>query len=163
MRPRKREVPPAGADSIDDLDVVRQSGTTEVFGGVRAPCTYGTFLRAFTFGHVRRLDAMHSRSLVGRCAVRPRLLAGRQAMAFVDLDDPIREVHRFTRQGAARGYSGINGRNAQIAVLSSPTCAACNASTPPSRPGVRVSCSRRGVTTRSSPTPPQCSGRPDPP
>ena len=50
----------AGADSIDDLDVVRHGGMTKVFGGVRAPSTYGTFLRAFTFGHVRQLDAVHT-------------------------------------------------------------------------------------------------------
>ena len=43
----------AGADSIDDLDVLRHGGMSTVFGGVRAPSTYGTFLRAFTFGHVR--------------------------------------------------------------------------------------------------------------
>lgn len=44
----------AGADSIDDLDVLRHGGMRKVIGGVRAPSTYGTFLRAFTFGHVRR-------------------------------------------------------------------------------------------------------------
>ena len=31
----------AGADSIDDFDV-RHGGMTKVFGGVRAPSTYGT-------------------------------------------------------------------------------------------------------------------------
>ena len=48
----------AGADSIDDLDVVRHGGMTKVFGGVRAPSTYGTFLRAFTFGHYADLRIM---------------------------------------------------------------------------------------------------------
>ena len=44
-------------------------------------------------------------------------------MAFVDIDDTIREVHGYKKQGAAYGYSGVKGLNAQLAVLSSPTCA----------------------------------------
>ncbi|SCE55581.1 hypothetical protein GA0115245_15161, partial [Streptomyces sp. di188] len=44
----------AGADSIDDLDVLRHGGLARLFGGVRAPSTLGTFLRAFTWGHVRQ-------------------------------------------------------------------------------------------------------------
>ena len=113
----------AGADSIDDLDVVRHGGMPKVFGGVRAPSTYGTFLRALTFGHVRQLDAVHARTLAGLTAVAPRLLAGTQAMAFIDVDDTIAQVHGYAKQGAAYGYSKVKGLNAQIAALSSPTCA----------------------------------------
>ncbi len=113
----------AGADSIDDLDVLRHGGMARVFGGVRAPSTYGTFLRAFTIGHVRQLDAVASRTLAGLSALAPRLLAGTEAMAFIDIDDTIREVHGYAKQGAAYGYSGVKGVNAQIAALSSPTCA----------------------------------------
>lgn len=113
----------AGADSIDDLDVLRHGGTRGVFGGVRAPSTYGTFLRAFTFGHVRQLDAVASRTLAGLATVAPRLLAGTAAMAYLDVDDTIREVHGYAKQGAAYGYSGVKGVNAQIAALSSPVCA----------------------------------------
>jgi len=47
----------AGADSIDDMDVLRYGATGRLFGGVRAPLTLGTFLRTFTFGHVRQFDA----------------------------------------------------------------------------------------------------------
>jgi len=53
----------AGADSIDDLDVLRHGGMVKVFDGVRAPSTLGTFLRTFRFGHVRQLDAVASRTL----------------------------------------------------------------------------------------------------
>ena len=113
----------AGADSIDDLDLLRHGGMGKVFTGVKAPSTYGTFLRSFTFGHVRQLDAVHSRTLAGLAKVAPRLLTGTEAMAFVDVDDTIREVHGYAKQGAAYGYSGVKGLNAQIAVLSSPTCA----------------------------------------
>ncbi len=51
----------AGADSIDDLDVLRHGGMAKAFTGVRAPSTLGTFLRSFTFGHVRQLDAVNAR------------------------------------------------------------------------------------------------------
>ena len=55
----------AGADSIDDLDLLRHGGMDKVFADVRAPSTLGTFLRGFTFGHVRQLDAVASRALIG--------------------------------------------------------------------------------------------------
>ncbi len=113
----------AGADSIDDLDVLRHGGMGKVVTGVRAPSTVGTFLRTFTFGHVRQLDAVSSQVLAGLANVVPRLLAGTDAMAFVDIDDTIREVHGYKKQGVAYGYSGVKGLNAQLAVLSSPTCA----------------------------------------
>lgn len=93
---------------------------TKVFGAAKAPSTYGTFLRSPTFGHVRQLDAVHSRTLAGLAKITPRLLAGTDAMAFLDVDDTIREVHGYAKQGAAYGYSGVKGLNAQIAVLSSP-------------------------------------------
>ncbi len=44
-------------------------------------------------------------------------------MAFIDVDDTIRQVHGYAKQGAAYGYSGVKGVNAQVAALSSPTCA----------------------------------------
>jgi len=113
----------AGADCIDDLDVLRHGGMGKVFSGVRAPSTLGTFLRSFAFGHVRQLDAVHSRVLTGLATAVPRLLAGTDALAFVDIDDTIREVHGYAKQGAAYGYSGVKGVNAQLAILSSPTCA----------------------------------------
>src|SRR5665213_3218095 len=45
----------AGADSIDDMDLLRHGGMGRLVTGVRAPSTLGTFLRSFTFGHVRQL------------------------------------------------------------------------------------------------------------
>jgi hypothetical protein len=119
----------AGADSIDDLDVLRHGGMSKLFTGVRAPSTYGTFLRAFTFGHVRQLDAVASRTLAGLATLAPRLLAGAEAMAFIDIDDTIREVHGYAKQGVAYGYSGVKGVNAQVAAVSSPTCAPVIAAT----------------------------------
>jgi len=53
-----------GADSIDDSDVLGAGRTGRLLGGwVPAPSTLGTFLRAFTFGHVRHLDALLGRAL----------------------------------------------------------------------------------------------------
>ncbi len=51
----------AGADSMNDVDLLRHGGMNRLFTGVRAPSTLGTFLRSFTFGHVRQLDAVAAR------------------------------------------------------------------------------------------------------
>ena len=80
----------AGADSIDDLDVLRHGGMNRVFTGVRAPSTLGTFLRGFTFGHVRQIDAVYTRVLAGLSSAVPRLLTGTDGLAFIDIDDTIR-------------------------------------------------------------------------
>jgi hypothetical protein len=72
----------------------------------------GTFLRSFTFGHVRQLDAVASRALAGLAVAVPRLLAGAtdpDGIAFVDVDDTIREVHGYvegviSRSQAAGGF-----------------------------------------------------------
>jgi hypothetical protein len=62
----------AGADSINDMDLLRRGGMGRLFSGVRAPSTLGIFLRAFTFGHVRQLDAVDSRFLpAGRAGAHP--------------------------------------------------------------------------------------------
>ena len=58
----------AGADSIDDLDLLRHGGMGKLFRGVRAPSTLGTFLRPFTHGHVQQLDAVTSRLIAGLAA-----------------------------------------------------------------------------------------------
>ena len=53
----------AGADSIDDMNILRHGGMTHLFDRVYAPSTLGSFLRSFAFGHVRQLDAISSRFL----------------------------------------------------------------------------------------------------
>ncbi len=47
-----------GADSIEDVDRLRHAGNAVVFDEIRAPSTLGTFLRAFTHGHVQQLNAV---------------------------------------------------------------------------------------------------------
>ena len=70
----------AGADTIDAMDLLRHGGMGRVFTAGRAPSTLGTFLRSFTFGHVRRLDAVASRLLVN-LAGRAPLLTGADQIA----------------------------------------------------------------------------------
>jgi hypothetical protein len=115
----------AGADSIDDLDLLRHGAMGRLFDGVRAPSTLGTFLRTFTHGHVQQLDAAGGGLLAGLAARVPGLLAGsnRDGIAFVDVDDTIREVHGYAKQGAAFGYSGARGLNVQLATISTPLAA----------------------------------------
>ena len=107
----------AGADSITDLDLLRHGGMRRLFGGVRAPSTLGTFLRAFTFGHVRQLDAVAARLLPALARWAP-LLPGADQIAYLDVDDTVRETHGYAKQGAGRGYTGVNGLNVLLATLS---------------------------------------------
>jgi hypothetical protein len=109
----------AGADSITDLDLLRHGAMRRLFTGVRAPSTLGTFLRGFTFGHVRQLDAVASRLLVELVARTP-LLPAREAITYLDVDDTVRETHGYQKQGAGRGYTGVKGLNVLLATLSSP-------------------------------------------
>jgi hypothetical protein len=115
----------AGADSIDDLDLLRHGGMPRLFGGVRAPSTLGTFLRSFTHGHVQQLDKISAGLLAGLVTRVPGLFAGSDAdgIAFVDVDDTVREVHGYAKQGAAFGYTGQRGLNVQLATISTPTAA----------------------------------------
>ena len=106
----------AGADSIDDMAVLRHGGMGRVFTSAYAPSTLGSFLRSFTFGHVRQLDAVASRFLAALAASTP-VVAGIDDYALVDIDDTIIEVHGYGKQGSGYGYSGVRGLNALIATL----------------------------------------------
>lgn len=112
----------AGADSIDDMDLLRHGGMDRLFTGVRAPSTLGTFLRTFTFGHVRQLDAVASRFLTGLTRHAP-LLAGADRIAYLDVDDTIKATHGYAKQGVGYGYNHVKGLNALIATLSTPSAA----------------------------------------
>ncbi len=112
----------AGADSIEDMDLLRHGGMGRLFTGVRAPSTYGTFLRAFTFGHVRQLDSVAAALLAG-LAERTPLLPGADQVAFLDLDDTIRATHGYAKQGVGYGYNKVKGLNALLACVSTPLAA----------------------------------------
>lgn len=116
----------AGADSIEDLDLLRAGATARVLGGVRAPSTLGTFLRSFTHGHVQQLDKVGAGLLAVLAALVPGVLAGgrdRDGLVFVDIDDTVRQVHGYAKQGAGFGYSGVRGLNVQLAAASTALCA----------------------------------------
>ncbi|WP_182358019.1 IS1380 family transposase [Tomitella gaofuii] len=116
----------AGADSIDDMDLLRHGGMPALFTGVRAPSTLGTFLRLFTHGHVRQLDAAGTRLLAQLADRVPGLIGGHddpEALAFLDVDDSVHQVHGYAKQAAGFGYTGVRGLNMQIAVTSTPVSA----------------------------------------
>jgi len=102
----------AGGDSIDDMALLRHGGMGKVFDRPHAPSTLGSFLRAFTFGHVRQLDAVASRFLTSLGAS-TSLVAGIGARVLVDVDDTVIEVHGYAKQGSGYGYSGVRGLNAR--------------------------------------------------
>ena len=121
----------AGADSIDDMALLRHGGMGRVFARAYAPSTLGSFLRTFTFGHVRQLDAIASRFLIALAGL-TGLLGARAASgadadgtgyALLDVDDTIIEVHGYAKQGAGFGYSGVRGLNALLATLATATTA----------------------------------------
>src|SRR5690606_5476158 len=82
----------AGADSIDDMNLIRHGGMNGLFDRTYAPSTLGSFLREFTFGHVRQLDAVASRVLQSLTARAPLLQPRDGERVMVDLDDTIIEV-----------------------------------------------------------------------
>jgi hypothetical protein len=113
----------AGADSIDDIDRLRHAGNGLLFDGVRAPSTLGSFLRAFTHGHVQQLNAVLRRSLVALTG-RVALLPGAEQVVFVDLDSTHRQVYAYAKQGAAIGrLKGKKTLHPLIATASTPLAA----------------------------------------
>lgn len=109
----------AGADSIDDMALLRHGAMGKIFHRPYAPSTLGSFLRAFTFGHVRQADAIASRFLLA--LAEGTELLGREddsGTVMVDIDDTIVEVHGHHKQGASFGYSGVRGLNALLATVS---------------------------------------------
>ena len=96
-----------GADSIDDTGLLRAGRTRRLLGGwVPAPSTLGTFLRAFTFGHLRQLDALLGRSLERAWAAGAGPGSGR---LVIDVDSFVGEVCGRLKQGAGYGYTHLLG------------------------------------------------------
>jgi len=98
----------AGADSIDDLDVLRAGGMPILFDGVYAPSTLGVLLREFTFGHARQLESVLREHL---CVLseRSELLVGIEQQAFIIIDSLLRPVYGHAKQGASYGHTKIRG------------------------------------------------------
>jgi hypothetical protein len=120
----------AGADSIDDLDVLRHGALPALFGGLRAPSTLGSsFLRAFTWGNVLQPHKAH-RGFLAELARRARLLPGAGVLAFIDVGSMQKRVYGHAKQGAASGHTKIQGKsllvrglNVLAATISTPLAA----------------------------------------
>ncbi len=105
----------AGGDCIDDADVLRTGGTARTLGGtVKAPSTLGTFLRSFSWGHVRQLDRV-SRELLAR-AWKAGAGPGDSPLT-IDLDSTICETYGLAKEGARHhGYTGARGYHPLLAI-----------------------------------------------
>jgi Transposase DDE domain group 1 len=112
----------AGADSIDDLGVIRHGALPGLFEGIRAPSTLGTFLRGFTWGNVRQLDAVARETLTGLSRQAP-VLPGADSYAFLDVDSTISRVYGYAKQGAEYGYTRVRGLHPLLATISTPIAA----------------------------------------
>jgi hypothetical protein len=102
-----------GADCIDDCELLRAGRTRRLLGGwLPAPSTLGTFLRAFTFGHVRQLDRVLAEALTR--AWRAGAGPGEERLV-VDLDSFVGEVHGYRKEGVGFGYTKQRGYHPMLA------------------------------------------------
>ena len=125
----------AGADSIDDMDVLRHGAMDALFGGVRAPSTLGSHLRSYTWGNVTQLEKA-GREFLAELARQAPLLPGAGTLAFIDIDSMQKRVYGHHKQGARFGHTKIQGKsllvrglNALAAVISTPIAAPVIAAT----------------------------------
>jgi hypothetical protein len=125
----------AGADSIDDMDLLRHGAMSTLFGGVRAPSTLGSHLRSYTWGNVSQLEKAGREFLIALAREAP-LLAGAGTLAFIDIDSMQKRVYGHQKQGARFGHTKIQGKsllvrglNALAAVISTPLSAPVIAAT----------------------------------
>jgi hypothetical protein len=139
----------AGADSIDDLDVLRAGGMPILFDGVYAPSTLGTLLREFSFGHACLESVL--REHVCALTERTDLLVGIDEQVFIDIDSLLRPVaHGQSRCGACsatrRGKATRVGSPGRVPRRS-------NRSAPSARPNGQVLHLRVGRFSRTGPPP----------
>ncbi|MHB1432166.1 MAG: IS1380 family transposase [Streptosporangiaceae bacterium] len=127
----------AGADSIDDMDVLRHGAMPGLFDGVRAPSTLGSFLRSFTWGSVRQLGRL-SRELLAGLAGRAELLPDAGVLAFVDIDSTQKRVYGHAKQGAAFGHTKIQGKTVLVRGLNALAATICTPRSAPVIASVRL-------------------------
>jgi len=125
----------AGADSIDDMNLLRHGAMASLFGGVRAPSTLGSHLRSYTWGNVSQLEKA-GREFLTRLVRAAPLLPGAETLAFIDIDSMQKRVYGHKKQGARFGHTKIQGKsllvrglNALAAVVSTPIAAPVIAAT----------------------------------
>src|SRR5450755_803872 len=125
----------AGADTIDDMDVLRHGAMSTLFGGIRAPSTLGSHLRSYTWGNISQLEKAGREFLAALTRQAP-LLPGAETLAFIDIDSMQKRVYGHQKQGARFGHTKIQGKsllvrglNALAAVISTPLSAPVIAAT----------------------------------
>jgi hypothetical protein len=125
----------AGADSIDDMGMLRHGAMSVLFGGVRAPSTLGSHLRSYTWGNALQLEKAGREFLAGLARQAP-LLPGADVLAFIDIDSMQKRVYGHAKQGAGFGHTKIQGKsvlvrglNALAATISTPIAAPVIAAT----------------------------------
>jgi hypothetical protein len=121
------------AGSIQDIDVLRTGATHRLFGGIYAPSTPGSFLRSFTHGHVRQLQAA-ARRFTANLIAHAGLIPAGEPIVYLDVDSKVKQVYGPAKQGASFGYTKVRGLHFQIVT----------ASTPASRPVVIATRLRKG-------------------
>jgi hypothetical protein len=127
----------AGADSIDDMDLLRHGAVPALFGGIRAPSTLGSFLRAFTWGNVLQLQKVH-RLVLAELARRAPLLPGAGTVAFLDIDSQQKRVYGHAKQGAAFGHTKIQGKSLLVRGLNVLAATICTPLAAPVIAGTRL-------------------------
>ena len=132
-----------GADSIDDLDVIRAGGMSKLFDRVYACATLGILLREFTFGHIRQLGAVLRKLLVA-LAERTPVLNGINERAFIDIDSLLRPVFGKAKQGASFGHTKISGKQVLRRGLSPLAVTLSTLKAAPVLVGVRLRAGRAG-------------------
>ena len=125
----------AGADSIEDMGLLRHGAMSTMFGGVRAPSTLGSHLRSYTWGNVAQLEKA-GREFLAELTRQSPLLPGAGVLAFIDIDSMQKRVYGHQKQGARFGHTKIQGKsllvrglNALAAVISTPLSAPVIAAT----------------------------------
>jgi hypothetical protein len=103
----------AGGSWIDDCDRLRAGSTGQLLGHrVLAPSTIGTFLRSFSFGHARQLDAVSGQALARAWQQGAGPADG---PLTIDVDSTICEVYGTRKQGAEFGHTKVRGYHPLLA------------------------------------------------
>jgi hypothetical protein len=134
----------AGADCIDDIDLLRSGGMKTLFDGVYAPSTVGTLLREFTFGHARQLESVLREHLAALCGRVDLLPDAAKRPVFIDIDSLLRPVYGHAKQGASYGHTKIAGKQILRKGLSPLATTISTAGSAPVIAGMRLRAGRTG-------------------
>src|SRR5215469_452113 len=130
----------AGADSVDDMGLLRHGVMDALFSGVRAPSTLGSHLRSYNWGNVLQLEKA-GRALLARLARQAPLLPGGDVLAFIDIDSTQKRVYGYQKEGARFGHTKIQGKSLLVKGLNALLATIC---TPLSAPVIAAARLRGG-------------------